>query len=116
MPKGAAVPTRRQLTAVIGPVISGEFLAKKTEDEPHRDLRHHRYNAPRELNALRDGEDYPWDPSRRSRAASSDTLTDLFSSLPARYAPEQLAKPTTWYFSLGDGSNGKWTLSAIRIS
>jgi long-chain acyl-CoA synthetase len=112
MPKGAAVPTRRQLTAIIGPVISADFLAAQVEGknriETYGTVSDYLHQA---VSALRDGEVYPWEQALNSKAKSNDGLEMIFSELPGRFAPENLAKPTTWYFSLGDGANGKWTLT-----
>ncbi len=116
LPKGAAVPTRRQLTAVIGPVIKPEYLASEVEGknrvETYGVIAERLHQA---VSALRDGESYPWEAPLPSRSVRGDGLEVLFSELPTRFAPENLSKPTTWYFSLGDGANGKWTLTADEV-
>ena len=37
-------------------------------------------------------------------------MTVLFDDLQGRFVPGAVDKPTSFYFSLGDGADGKWTL------
>jgi len=112
MPKGSAVPTRRNLTAVIGPLITAEFLGSKIDGknraEAYGTVANHLHQA---VVALRDGSVYPWLQVATAKA-TDDGLTAIFEDLPSRFVPEELTKPTTWYFSLGDKADGKWTLRA----
>ena len=45
-------------------------------------------------------------------AQADDGLALLFSGLVGRFQPTELDKKTTWYFSLGEKVDGKWTLTA----
>ena len=112
MPKGSAVPTSRRLTAVIGPVIDAGFLAKETEGknriETYATIAQRLQQA---VESLRDGAPYPW-LADANKKRSDGGLSDLFLELPERFLPEQLSEPITWYFSLGDKADGKWTLKA----
>jgi hypothetical protein len=110
LPKGAALPNRRNLTAVIGPLISADFLEKRCDGlnraEAYGEISNTLYSA---ILALRDGTPYPWNAAAES-TRSDDGLETVFEELSSRFLPAQLVKPTTWYFSLGDKADGKWTL------
>ncbi|MEE2756435.1 MAG: AMP-binding protein [Myxococcota bacterium] len=112
LPKGAAVPTQRKLTAVIGPVIDHAFIEEQTKGmnriETYARIAEILHLAVR---ALRDGDVYPWLAGETAARGQSE-LEAIFEELPRRFVPEALSKPTTWYFSLGDKSDGKWTLRA----
>ena len=111
LPKGAAMPTSRKLTAVIGPKLSADFLAAETKGKNR--VATYTIIAQRlqqAVEALRDGKPYPWMAQPQRKAGGG--LADLMESLPPQYVDGSLQKPLTWYFSLGDGADGKWTLSA----
>lgn len=111
MPKGSAVPTSRRLTAIVGPVVTADFLAREVEGKN----RVAAYAAVAErlqqaVEALRDGKPYPWmAPAEKRRAGG---LVELMESIPPLFDPARLDKPLVWYFSLGDSADGKWTLRA----
>ncbi len=113
MPKGSAVPASRKLTAVVGPVIEATYLAKLTEGKNRIET----YAAvattlQQAIEALRDGGEYPWTKRAKRAAVGEDPLIGLFAELPEKFQPKALKKTTTWYFSLGDKADGKWTLVA----
>ena len=63
------------------------------------------------ITSLRDGRSYPWERDEESPAEESSGVEPLMSYLNERFAPEKVSEPITWYFSLGDASDCKWTLS-----
>jgi long-chain acyl-CoA synthetase len=62
---------------------------------------------------LRDGQTYPWIDAP-TRKTSDEGLSAIFEELPSRFKAAELPKPLTWYFSLGDQAEGKWTLRATE--
>ncbi len=110
MPKGSAVPTSRRLTAIIGPVVTADFLAAETEGknrvQAYGIIAGHLQAA---VESLRDGKPYPWLDVGEQKASG---LTALMESIPPQFKPDMLEKPLTWYFSIGDSAEGKWTLAA----
>lgn len=109
MPKGSAVPTSRKLTAQIGPVIRSELLAEQTRGMNRVET----YTRISELlqqavEALRDGTEYPW--AERKTKKTESGLAGVFAELPGKFLPDRVQRPITWYFSLGDGPDGKWTV------
>lgn len=111
LPKGSAFPTSRRLKAHIGPRISAEFLAQQTEGKNRVET----YGIiatllQQAIEALRDGADYPW--AKVERKVVENPLETVFEELPGKLLADKLDKSTTWYFSLGNEPNGKWTLTA----
>ena len=109
MRKGSAVPTARNLRATIGPLVTAEFLAKETEGknriETYATVAEHLQAA---VEALRDGKPYPWMEADAPKKESG--IADVFDELLDKYMAEVVTRPITWYFSLGDSSEGKWTV------
>ena len=109
MRKGAAVPTARNLQAKIGPLLTADFLAEKADGKNRIDA----YAAIAEhleaaVVSLRDGTTYPW---LQSADAPKDTgIAGVFSELESKYQADTVKGPITWYFSLGDRADGKWTV------
>ena len=112
LPKGSVIPKKRALSVVIGPLISERFLRAETEGKNR--LETYTIIAERlesAVVALRDGEPYPW-MAQGLKVRRETNLESLFDALPERFQPDALPKPITWYFSLGTGAAGKWTLRA----
>jgi long-chain acyl-CoA synthetase len=115
LPKGAAMPRSRRLTARIGPIIRWEDLGPEIDQmeapEVYKAVADKLHEA---ICALRDGTDYPWkQPAPGAEKKKQSGLADVFDELPERFDPNLLDKPITWYFSLGDRADGKWT---VRVS
>lgn len=111
MPKGSAIPTSRRLRAHIGQPLTADFLAQQTAGKNRIDT----YATiatllQQAIEALRDGTAYPW--VERARKVVANPLAVIFAELGAKLLPEKLKKPLTWYFSIGDGPEGKWTVVA----
>ncbi len=109
--KGAAVPTARNLQAKIGPLLSADFLAEITKDknriETYAIISEHLEAA---VVALRDGTPYPW--MQDDEAPKESGLAGVFEELPTKFQADTVKGPITWYFSLGDRADGKWTVKA----
>jgi len=109
MRKGAAVPTSRNLQARIGPVLSADFLAQlgsgKNRIETYAAISEHLEAA---VVALRDGTAYPW--MQRADEPKDEGLAGVFGELQGKYLADTVKGPITWYFSLGDRADGKWTV------
>ncbi len=110
MRKGAAVPTNRNLGATIGPLITADFLARETEGknriETYATISERLQAA---IEALRDGTRYPWDVVADVPKRSS--IETVFDELHEKFQTEVVSRPITWYFSLGDAADGKWTVA-----
>ena len=108
--KGSMFPTNRRLGAKIGSVITADEIAKATEGknriETYQKVAEMLQEA---IVALRDGLPYPW---RQSAPKKASGLTALFEELQGKFVPGATHTPVTWYFSLGEGADGKWTVNA----
>jgi long-chain acyl-CoA synthetase len=128
-PKGSKVPVprRRKVQVRIGPAIRVADMERLTEGLKRSD----RYRkvaamAQTAVEALRDG--HQVDFAKEALAAASEgaapsievvttqpkkdsPMTALFKDLEGRFVPGAAEKTTTFYFSLGDGSDGKWNLT-----
>ena len=114
LPKGGSVPKiGRTLSARIGPLISADLFESQCADK----RRHEQYQEATQLcrdaiEALRDGDVYPWErPIVQNELPSTSGGERLMLELCGRYQPTQVNEPITWYFSLGDRADEKWTLS-----
>ena len=113
MPKGGGLPRfGRKLSARVGRVVTAEVLAARCEGK----RRHEVYQAITDacyeaVVALRDGRLYPWEVPVGAVAEEEVGVTPLFEHLESRFSPDHVKSPITWYFSLGEGADDKWTLS-----
>ena len=109
--KGSVFPTNRKLGAKIGRVITGAEIAKATAGlnriETYQKVAEMLSQA---IVALRDGQPYPWHVVEKARKAEG--ITAVFEELSGKFVPGAVSKPLTWYFSLGEGADGKWTVNA----
>ncbi|MBM4290228.1 MAG: AMP-binding protein [Deltaproteobacteria bacterium] len=113
MPKGGGLPRfGRRLSARVGRLVTAEVLAARCEGkrrhEVYQEITDACYEA---VVALRDGKPYPWEVPPGAPAEEDAGVTPLFEHLEARFSPTHVKSPITWYFSLGEGSDDKWTLS-----
>lgn len=112
LPKGSMFPTSRRLRARIGTVITAAEIASATAGlnriEAYSKVAEMLQQA---IVALRDGAEYPWRvPAASARKAAG--ISAVFEELNGKFVPGATSKPLTWYFSLGDGADGKWTVAA----
>jgi long-chain acyl-CoA synthetase len=113
MPKQGGLPRfGRALSARVGRLIEPEVFEAACADK----RRHEAYQAATErcyeaIVALRDGKAYPWERPVDHVEEPSE-VEALVRFLEGRFAAERVSEAVTWYFSLGDASDQKWTVSA----
>lgn len=127
LPKGATIPIprKRNVEVRIGPPLTVEQLelrvAGMKRSDAYREVARLAHDA---VAALRDGRQLDLDrddvpvarPSTRSSkralaaAGEKSAMALLFDELQGRFVPGAVAKPTSFYFSLGEAADGKWTL------
>ncbi|MDB4946696.1 MAG: Long-chain-fatty-acid CoA ligase [Labilithrix sp.] len=117
MPKGSRVPTKRDLFARIGPPITVADMRRLTEGlSPADASREVAKLARRAVDALKKGEIV--DASRMKSLSETaepeeHPLVTLFAHLETKFSPAAVEKPMSFYFTLGDDANAKWT---VRVS
>ncbi|HVH97714.1 MAG TPA: lysophospholipid acyltransferase family protein, partial [Enhygromyxa sp.] len=124
LPKGAKVPIprKRKVEVRIGPPLTIEQLEQRVagmkRSDAYREVARLAHDA---VAALRDGWqlDLEREAAERAqgkqtesevKAAAKSPITILFEDLQGRFVPGAVDKPTTFYFSLGEAADGKWTL------
>lgn len=117
MPKGSKIPTKRDLFARIGPPITVTDMKRLTKGlSPADAAREVAKLARRCVAALKDGEII--DASRmksleENEAPKEHPLVTLFAELERKFDSGAVEKPVSFYFTLGDDANAKWT---VRVS
>ena len=122
LPKGAKVPRKRKVEVRIGPPLTFEQLEQRVagmkRSDAYREVARLAHAA---VAALRDGWqlDLEREAAERARglqttseakAEAKSPVTLLFEDLQGRFVPGAVDKPTSFYFSLGEAADGKWTL------
>jgi long-chain acyl-CoA synthetase len=117
LPKGASLPRGRNVEVRIGPPIRVEKMLEWTEGMRPNDAARLVTRVMRDaVVALRDGT--LLDPERLTAADLADETPKIdpivatFQSLPGRFRSDSLEEPMSWYFSLGEGENLRWTVVA----
>jgi long-chain acyl-CoA synthetase len=127
LPKGAKIPLprKRKVEVRIGPPLTMEQLEARVADmkrsDAYREVARLAHDA---VAALRDGRqlDLDYEAKQAEQAAKSgkpkaalapakSQTEALFEHLQGRFVPGSVSKPTSFYFSLGESSDGKWCLS-----
>jgi long-chain acyl-CoA synthetase len=115
LPKGGKIPTRREITARIGPPLEVSELRRLTQGMKFsaacRKVAELTHLA---VTTLRDG-----GVLDLRRVASLDApapvkehpLVGLFRDLETRFVAGRVAQPITYYFTLGAETEAKWTLT-----
>ena len=117
MPKKAVLPTSRDLSARIGPPLYPDDLRRLTAGlKPAAAARAASRLAQRAVEALRDGS--VLDLARVKHLADLDEapphpLVTLFDELGRRFVPGAIKQPVSFYFTLGQEAEAKWT---VRVS
>ena len=113
LPKGASLPkVGRTLTARIGPLIPSDLFVDRCAERRRHDQYQEATAICREaLEALRDGQVYPWMRRGGEGEQGPSSAERLMIELCDRYIAEAYTQPVTWYFSLGDKAEDKWTLT-----
>jgi long-chain acyl-CoA synthetase len=113
MPKGAPVPTRRDLVARIGPPLCLEDLRRLTRGMTPADAAREVARIARAaVVALRDGQvlDLKVTQSADLAGEPENPLVGLFAELETKFRAGQVEKPVSYYVSLGNDELAKWTV------
>jgi long-chain acyl-CoA synthetase len=113
MPKSRVVPTRREITARIGPPLEFDQLRRLTKSmKPVESARTVARLAQRAVEALRDGSllDLSTLADAKDDAPRKHPLVTLFDELPRRFVPGRVEHPVSFYFTLGPEPEAKWTV------
>ncbi len=114
MPKGAPVPTKRDIVARIGPPLVVSDLKRLTEGLSAADAAREVARIAREaVLALSEGK--VLDLSRAARREElaperEHPLVKLFSELEAKFSAGEIEKSVSYYVSLGNDELAKWTV------
>ena len=112
LPRDAAVPRKRDLTARIGPSLRFDDVVRLTREKSNVErVRAVARLTQAAVEALRDGGvlDLAALDHLPDDAPKKHPLVALFEELPGRFTQGATDVPLSWYFSLGDGAEGKWT-------
>ena len=120
MPKGARVPTRREIVARIGPPLCVADLKRLTDGMSRADAAREVARLAREaVVALRDGGVLDLSraqkdaPELRGESEREHPLVTLFGELESKFRPGNPAsagRSISWYFTLGGAPMDKWTV------
>ena len=117
LPKGAAVPRQRAITARIGMPLRIEDLRRLTTGMTQADaVREVTRLARQAVLALREGNMLDLskvEPSDAKQQEPEHPLVRLFAELGHKFKPSAVDRPVSFYFTLGDDANAKWT---VRVS
>ncbi len=117
MPKGSKIPIKRDLFARIGPPLTVTDMKRLTKGLSAADAaREVAKLARRAVDALKHGSVI--DASRMTSldtdaAPAAHPLVTLFAELEQKFDGGAVDKPVSFYFTLGDDANAKWT---VRVS
>jgi long-chain acyl-CoA synthetase len=125
MPKGARLPTKRNLTARIGLPLTVAEMKRLTQGMTPADAaRESSRLAYEAILALRNGDVLDLTTLRPKKAKDDDApalpvaplkkkehpLVSLFTELGTKFKPGTTVKPISFYFTLGGDPNAKWTV------
>jgi long-chain acyl-CoA synthetase len=114
MGKGAAIPTRRELVARIGPPLGAHDLARLTQGmNASRAARSVARIVQDAVEAL--GQGQVFDLAKQGggdspRAEREHPLVKLFAELEAKFRAGEVEKPVSYYVTLGSDELAKWTV------
>lgn len=115
LPKGRTLPTKREITARIGPPLQVSDLRRLTAGMKHlaaskkvSDLAHQAVLALRDGGVLDIGAITA--EKLAQQAPPEHPLVKLFRDLESKFVPGRATAPITYYFTLGNGDDAKWTL------
>ena len=114
MPKGAVVPTKREILARIGPPLAMTDLRRLTEGMSTGDAAREVARIAREaVLALSEGKvlDVTGATRRAELAPQREhPLVKLFGELEGKFRAGEVDKPVSYYVSLGNDEQAKWTV------
>jgi long-chain acyl-CoA synthetase len=120
MPKGAPLPTRRDIVARIGPPLSVGDLRRLTQGMTPSDAAREVARLAREaVLALRDGQAI--DLGRAKERADleperENPLVKLFAELEGKFRAGEVERPLSYYVSLGSEDLAKWTVRVDALA
>ncbi len=114
MPKGALVPTKRDIVARIGPPLGIAELRRLTQGMPAAEAAREVARIAREaVLALAEGHVLDLTAVQRRDALQPERqhpLVTLFGELEGKFRAGEIDKPVSYYFSLGNDEQAKWTV------
>jgi long-chain acyl-CoA synthetase len=128
MPRGALVPKNRRVGARIGEPLSAAVLKAATAEAGLRTSAASQKVAlvvQKAVEALRDERTFRLErvldevlgrtpkgssPTRDDEGGTGRVLQEIFIDLEKRFQKDEVKEPVTWYFSLGEGKDAKWTV------
>ncbi len=113
LPRNASVPRKRDVTAKIGPALRFADIERLTRERGKVErVRVIARLAQRAVEALRDGSvlDLSAMDTLPGEQPTKHPLVALFEELPGRFIKGRVDAPVSFYFSLGNEPEGKWTL------
>ena len=119
LPKHGTVPTKREVSARIGPALTYRDLKRLTHGmRPVEAARTVAHLAQEAVESLRDGSvlDLRTRETAGAVTARKHPVVALFEDLPRRFLPGRLEEKVSFYFTLGDAVEAKWTVvvDAVR--
>jgi long-chain acyl-CoA synthetase len=114
MPKGALLPTRREIVARIGPPLTIADLRRLTEGMAFADAAREVARLARgAVTALRDGDVVDLRRAKKDAPVLTERqhpLVALFAELESKFRPGAAERPVSYYFTLGNDEMAKWTV------
>ncbi len=113
MPKGAALPKKREIVARIGPPLRVADMRRLTEGMTTQDAAREVGRLARQaVLALRDGELLDLSRATESEAKTEreHPLVGVFAELEEKFKPGRVDKAVSFYFTLGGDAFAKWTV------
>ena len=111
MPKGAILPTRRELLARIGPPLCVADLRRVTARMTPADAAREVARLAREaVLALRDGAVLDLATGAPQAGERANPLVELFAELQGKFRAGEVERPLSYYVSLGNDDLAKWTV------
>lgn len=133
MPRGAFVPKNRKVGVRIGEPISARALQAAVDAaglRPSTAIQKMAVVCQRAVEALRDERAFDLERAlddvlgRAAKAGAAvvvdegnpqaRVLTEIFNDLKTRFQRDEVKEPCTWYFSLGEFKEAKWTVQVTK--
>ncbi len=116
LPKGRTIPVRRDIVARIGPPLEVAELVRLTAGMKHiaaskkvAELAHAAVAALRDGKVL-DLRSLGAEQAAKATAPAEHPLVRLFRDLESKFVPGRATAPVSYYFTLGNGDDAKWSL------
>ena len=116
MPKGRPLPTKRDLKAYIGEPLDNATLRKLVEGREGAEApRIIAEIVQRAIEALRDKKRFDLKtyqiPEKTDESRKSEDVPAMFDYLRDRFNPKEVEDPMSFYFTLGEDAQSKWSIS-----